>query len=108
MEVPVINPEMIVRCRRCRSYINPWVEFAEGGSKWTCNLCYLNNEIPTFYDYDTNTNQPVDRLARYELTHSVVEYVAPQEYMVRPPQPTVFLFMFDVSFASVQSGKRIL
>lgn len=43
-DVPVINPEMIVRCRRCRTYINPWIQFVEQGTRWRCNLCYLTNE----------------------------------------------------------------
>ncbi|KAJ3208910.1 COPII subunit [Dinochytrium kinnereticum] len=74
--VPVINPPQIVRCRR----------------------------FPNFFDWDTETRSHVDRMKRAELTHSVVEYVAPQEYMVRPPQPVVMLFVIDVSLQSVQSG----
>ncbi|KAJ3107060.1 COPII subunit [Phlyctochytrium planicorne] len=88
--VPVINPPQIVRCRRCRTYINPWVQFVE--------------QVPNFFDWDTETRSHVDRMKRAELTHAVVEYVAPQEYMVRPPQPVVMLFVIDVSFQSVQSG----
>jgi hypothetical protein len=34
----------------------------------------------------TNSVQ-VDRWQRHELNYAVVEFVAPQEYMVRPPQP---------------------
>ena len=33
-----------------------------------------------------------DRLERPELTLGTVEFVAPAEYMVRPPQPPAFLF----------------
>jgi protein transport protein SEC24 len=46
----------------------------------------------------------VDRMKRPELTHAVVEYIAPQEYMVRPPQPVVMVFVIDVSFPAIQSG----
>ncbi|KAJ1341577.1 hypothetical protein BSLG_003850 [Batrachochytrium salamandrivorans] len=46
----------------------------------------------------------LNRLDRPELTHGVVEFVAPQEYMVRPPQPVVMLFVIDVTYAAVQSG----
>ncbi|ORY46471.1 hypothetical protein BCR33DRAFT_753525 [Rhizoclosmatium globosum] len=102
--VPVINPPQIVRCRRCRTYINPWVQFVEQGTRWKCNMCFLTNEVPGFFDWDTDARQQVDRMKRAELTHSVVEYIAPQEYMVRPPQPVVMLFVIDVSFAAVQSG----
>ncbi|KAJ3205175.1 COPII subunit [Entophlyctis luteolus] len=102
--VPVINPPLIVRCRRCRAYINPWIQFVEQGTRWKCNMCYLTNEVPGFYDWDAESRQQVDRMKRPELTHSVVEYIAPQEYMVRPPQPVVLLFIIDVSLPAVKNG----
>ena len=34
----------------------------------------------------------------------VVEYIASGEYMVRPPQPPVFMFLLEVSLGAVQSG----
>lgn len=33
-----------------------------------------------------------------------MEYVAPAEYMVRPPMPPVYFFVIDVSYAAVSSG----
>ena len=33
-----------------------------------------------------------------------VEFVAPVEYMVRPPQAPVYVFVIDVSYPSVSSG----
>ncbi|KAJ3317081.1 COPII subunit, partial [Gonapodya sp. JEL0774] len=60
--------------------------------------------VPSFYDWDAETRTSLDRLKRHELTHAVVEYVAPQEYMVRPPQPCVFVFVIDVTYAAVQNG----
>ena len=33
-----------------------------------------------------------------------VEFVAAQEYMVRPPQPPVYLFVIEATYASVSSG----
>jgi protein transport protein SEC24 len=67
-------------------------------------MCNLTNDVPQAFDWDASTQQAVDRWKRPELNHSVVEFVAPQEYMVRPPQPLVYLFLFDVSYASVSSG----
>jgi protein transport protein SEC24 len=43
-------------------------------------------------------------MQRAELRYSVVEFVAPTEYMVRPPQPLVYLFLIDVSLSAVTSG----
>ena len=102
--IPVISDTVISRCRRCRTYINPYVTFLEGGTRWKCCICNLSNEVPQLFDWDPLTNQPADRFKRPELNHSVVEFVAPSEYMVRPPQPPVYAFLIDVSYTSVQSG----
>lgn len=72
--------------------------------RWKCNLCFLSNDIPAYYDWNAETKQAANRMVRPELTHSIVEYVAPQEYMVRPPQPVVFLFLIDVSHNALNSG----
>ncbi len=64
----------------------------------------MYNVVPSFFDWDPDNRQRVERLQRPELTHGVVEFVAPQEYMVRPPQPVVIVFVIDVSFGAVQSG----
>jgi len=73
-------------------------------------MCNMSNEVPQLFDWDQARNQPGDRWARDELNHSVVEFVAPTEYMVRPPQPAVYIFLIDVSHVAVQSGEgfRIL
>ncbi|KAJ8063621.1 hypothetical protein OCU04_007490 [Sclerotinia nivalis] len=102
--VPVVQDQVISRCRRCRSYINPYVSFLDHGHRWRCNMCNLSNDVPQAFDWDAAAQQSVDRWQRPELNHAVVEFVAPQEYMVRPPQPLVYLFLFDVSFASVSCG----
>ena len=116
--MPVYSAPAIVRCRRCRTYINPFVQFLGNGSQWVCNMCYLPNDstfclklatiilpvVPAFFDFDVDTQQYIDRFLRPELTHCMVEYVAPAEYMARPPQPPVYIFVVDVSYAAVSSG----
>ena len=102
--VPVITDTVIARCRRCRTYINPFVQFVEGGARWKCCMCGIVNEVPQMFDWDQINNRPGDRWARSEINHSVVEFVAPTEYMVRAPQPPVYLFLIDVSHQAVQSG----
>lgn len=104
MPVPVVEDSVIARCRRCRAYINPYVTFIEGGNRWKCCMCGLSNEVPQLFDWDQRENKPADRWARKELNHAVVEFIAPTEYMVRPPQPPVYAFVIDVSQAAVQSG----
>ncbi|KAG6017452.1 COPII subunit [Claviceps lovelessii] len=103
-QIPVIQDQVIARCRRCRTYINPFVTFLDHGHRWRCNMCNLSNDVPQAFDWDAAAQQTVDRMQRHELNHSVVEFVAPQEYMVRPPQPLVYLFLLDVSYAAVSNG----
>ncbi|XAO24239.1 protein transporter SEC24 [Cryptococcus bacillisporus CA1280] len=103
-DVPVVEDGVIARCRRCRAYINPFVTFIEGGNRWKCCMCGLSNEVPQLFDWDQRGEKPADRWARKELNHAVVEFVAPTEYMVRPPQPPVYAFVIDVSSAAIQSG----
>ncbi|KAK6006619.1 hypothetical protein QM012_005627 [Aureobasidium pullulans] len=103
-DVPVQPDQVIARCRRCRTYINPFATFLDHSHRWRCNMCNLTNDVPQAFDWDNMKQQAIDRWQRPELNYSVMEFVAPQEYMVRAPQPLVYLFLFDVSVASVQSG----
>ena len=74
-------------------------------NSWRCCMCSMTNEVPQLFDWDSVNNKPGDRWARAELNHAVVEFVAPAEYMVRAPQPLVYVFLIDVSHTAVQSGK---
>ncbi|KAK5000229.1 COPII subunit [Elasticomyces elasticus] len=103
-DVPVQTDQVIARCRRCRTYINPFVTFLDHSHRWRCNMCNLTNDVPQAFDWDNVKQQSADRWQRPELNYAVMEFVAPQEYMVRAPQPLLYLFLFDVSYASVTSG----
>ena len=102
--MPVVGDSVIARCRRCRTYINPYVSFTEGGHRWRCCMCNLTNEVPQLFDWDQENNRPADRWKRPELSSSVVEFIAPREYMVRPPQPPVYVFLIDVSHHAMACG----
>ena len=58
--VPVVNfgTTGVVRCRRCRTYINPFACFLDGGRRWRCNVCSLVNEVPNEYRIVTLTLSP--------------------------------------------------
>ena len=132
--MPVVTASTIVRCKRCRTYINPFVTFLDQGVRWRCNMCFSVNDgarrnpvpsrfpvascsfvacrchhlVPSDFDYDLVAQTRIDRFKRPELTHGVLEFVAPTEYMVRPPQPPVYLFVIDVSYHAVISGTERL
>ncbi|CAI8615332.1 unnamed protein product [Vicia faba] len=70
-EVPIISfaPASVVRCRRCRTYVNPYVTFTEAGRKYRCNVCTLLNDVPSeYYAQLDATGKRVDLNQRPELT----------------------------------------
>lgn len=101
--LPVIQCSTIVRCRSCRTYINPFVYFVDS-KRWRCNLCTKINELPDEFQFDPATKSYGDPSRRPEVRTSTIEFIAPSEYMLRPPQPAVYLFIFDVSKLAVESG----
>ena len=89
----------IVRCHRCRTYINPFVQFIDGGRRFRCNVCQLPNEVPVDYFCTLDANgQRRDVMERPELRHGTVEFLASQEYMVRPPMPPTYFFALVRAF----------
>lgn len=105
--VPVIplGSHGIVRCRRCRTYMNPFCQWVDGGRRFKCNVCAMLNEVPVEYFSTLDANGIRRDIAeRPELNCGTVEWVAPQEYMVRPPMPPVYLFVIDVSAAAFACG----
>lgn len=57
-----------------------------------------------YYAQLDSTGRRVDLDQRPELTKGSVEFVAPAEYMVRPPMPPLYFFLIDVSISAVKSG----
>ena len=93
------------RCRRCRSYINPFMVFRQGGNKFVCNMCTFPNDVPSEYFLPTDPNGVrADRLQRPELSLGTVEFAAPREYCTKEPVGQRWLFMIDVSMESVSKG----
>lgn len=103
LRVPVVGGS-IQRCRKCRAYINPYVEWYDSGSRYKCNLCFFVNDIPSDYDFDARTQKSIPRKERAELFEPVVEFMAPAEYMVRAPQANIFFFILDVSYGAISNG----
>ncbi|KAI8642127.1 Sec23/Sec24 trunk domain-containing protein [Parasitella parasitica] len=104
-QIPVISHGTITRCTRCKSFINPFIQFIEGGLKWQCNICeYDDNNVPPAYDWDHITRQKADRWSTPELNYGCVDYVASSEFMSRPPQPPVYVFVIDTTKQAIHTG----
>eukprot|EP00547_Thalassionema_nitzschioides_P004459 CAMPEP_0194202452 /NCGR_PEP_ID=MMETSP0156-20130528/2463_1 /TAXON_ID=33649 /ORGANISM="Thalassionema nitzschioides, Strain L26-B" /LENGTH=1220 /DNA_ID=CAMNT_0038927941 /DNA_START=99 /DNA_END=3761 /DNA_ORIENTATION=+ len=106
-EVDTVQPgnSGIIRCKRCRTYINAFVSWLENGRRWRCNICAQLNECPSaYFCHLDEKGHRRDRDQRPELSKGVVEFIAPAEYMVRPPQEPTYFFVLDVSATAVRSG----
>ncbi|QHS75856.1 COPII subunit SFB2 [Saccharomyces paradoxus] len=102
-QVPLNTDGVIVRCRRCRSYMNPFVVFINQGRKWQCNICRFKNDVPFGFDQNLQ-GAPINRYERNEIKNSIIDYLAPVEYSVREPPPSVYVFILDVSQNAVKNG----
>jgi protein transport protein SEC24 len=105
--IPIVNfgSAGVVRCKPCRAYVNPFVKFSDGGRRWKCNFCGFLNDVPPTYAGQIDTEgHRLDAAHHPELSQGSVEMIAPAEYMVRPPQPPVYMFVIDVSYNSVATG----
>lgn len=105
------------RCRRCRTYINPFMQFVQGGTKFQCNMClFPNNEVPPeYYAAVDMSGVRVDRDQRPELTRGTVEFVVPKEYWVKKEGSEApgdgkggyamrWLFLIDVTEGALNRG----
>nr|XP_003464561.3 protein transport protein Sec24A [Cavia porcellus] len=60
--------------------------------------------IPEEFMYNPLTRVYGEPHRRPEVQNATIEFMAPSEYMLRPPQPPVYLFVFDVSHNAVETG----
>lgn len=107
MEVPLLDFGDVgpPRCRRCRAYINPFMMFRSGGSKFACNLCtYPNDTPPEYFCATTPQGVRVDRDQRPELCRGTVEFTVPKEYWTKEPTGLHWLFVIDVTQESFNKG----
>ncbi|ETP16077.1 hypothetical protein F441_09271 [Phytophthora nicotianae CJ01A1] len=107
LPIPLVDfgPNGPLRCTRCAAYVNSFTKFIQGGRKFVCNICQLNNETPR--DYYCSVDQYGKRRdiqERAELSRGSVEYVVPAAYTIRPPQEPILVFVLDVSLFSFQTG----
>ncbi|KAM9540656.1 protein transport protein Sec24A-like isoform 2-T2 [Salvelinus alpinus] len=102
-QLPVVTSSTIVRCRSCRTYINPFVTFLDQ-RRWKCNLCYRVNDVPEEFMYNPVSRSYGEPHKRPEVQNATLEFIAPSEYMLRPPQPAVYLIVLDVSHNAVETG----
>ncbi|KAK8030844.1 Sec23/Sec24 trunk domain-containing protein [Apiospora arundinis] len=107
LEIPVLDFGDVgpPRCRRCRAYINPFMMFRDGGSKFVCNLCTYPNDTPSeYFCATTPQGVRVDRDQRPELCRGTVEFLVPKEYWTKEPVGLNWLFVIDVTQEAFNKG----
>ncbi|KAL9029031.1 MAG: hypothetical protein Q9196_002679 [Gyalolechia fulgens] len=93
------------RCRRCRTYINPFMIFRSGGNKLVCNMCTFPNDVsPEYFAPTDPSGVRVDRPQRPELTMGTVEFMVPKEYWAKEPVGLHWVFLIDVGQEAIQRG----
>ncbi|VDN82098.1 unnamed protein product [Brugia pahangi] len=99
----IIQTSSIVRCRYCRTYINPYI-YLPDSRHWKCNICYRVNDLPDDFNWDPATKSFGEPTHRPEIKNATIEFIAPSEYMLRPPQPAVYVFVMDISQDAIETG----
>eukprot|EP00884_Botryococcus_braunii_P013212 jgi/Botrbrau1/21892/Bobra.0249s0021.1 len=78
-----------VRCGECKAYMNPHMQFIEGGRKFrlATSVTLSRRRRTAMWSMWAQMGVRRDADIRPELRHGTVEFVATAEYMVRTPMP---------------------
>lgn len=91
-------PYSPLRCRTCRSVLNPFciVDFA--AKIWICPICFQRNHFPPHYASISDENLPAELFPQY----TTVEYDSPGD--PAPHVPPVYLFVVDTCVIEEEIG----
>nr|KYP76622.1 Protein transport protein SEC23 [Cajanus cajan] len=95
--MPVL-PYAPLRCRTCRSVLNPFciVDFA--AKIWICPFCFQRNHFPPHYASISDDSLPAELFPQY----TTVEYHSAAD--AAPAAPPVFLFVVDTCVIEEEIG----
>ncbi|KAI3983856.1 hypothetical protein MKX01_011564 [Papaver californicum] len=94
--IPVL-PYSPLRCRTCRSVLNPFSIVDFTGKIWICPFCFQRNHFPPSYASLSEDNLPAELFPQY----TTIEYESPSEKSSIPP---VFLFVVDTCMIEEELG----
>ncbi|XP_020618625.1 protein transport protein Sec24C-like [Orbicella faveolata] len=101
------SPTGPVRCNRCKAYMNPFVQFVDGGRRFMCNICNYSSEVPAeYFCHLDHQGMRLDVYDRPELHLGSYEFIATKDYCKdqKLPGAPAYIFMIDVSYQSMQCG----
>ncbi|CAJ1949712.1 unnamed protein product [Sphenostylis stenocarpa] len=97
--MPVLNYAPL-RCRTCRSILNPFciVDFA--AKIWICPFCFQRNHFPPHYASISDESLPAELFPQY----TTVEYSSDSSSGATSAVPPVFLFVVDTCIIEEEIG----
>lgn len=99
-----------LRCKRCRTYINPGFKFGYDSSA-ICNICHVKMQI-SMDDFNSidptgQRGNPADKL---EITKGCVDFLVPKIYNAVQnvdPVPLHYIFVIDVTLLANENGSSV-
>eukprot|EP00258_Populus_trichocarpa_P035752 XP_024451771.1 protein transport protein SEC23 isoform X1 [Populus trichocarpa] len=88
--MPVL-PYSPLRCRNCRSVLNPFCTVDFFAKLWICPFCFQRNQFPPHYTAISDDNLPAELFSQY----TTIEYEEPQMISSSSPSPMIFMFVVD-------------
>ncbi|XP_078438098.1 protein transport protein SEC23 C-like [Wolffia australiana] len=92
-------PYSPLRCRICRSVLNPFAVVDYATKIWICPFCYQRNHFPHHYASISEDNLPAELFRQY----TTIEYQSAAEGSV-PALPPVYLFVVDTCMIEEEVG----
>lgn len=92
-----VVPYPPLRCRNCRSVLNPFTTVDYMAKIWICPFDFQRNHFPPHYQSITEDNVPAELYPAY----TTIEYEYPSE---KPSMPPVFLFVLDTCMIEEELG----
>jgi protein transport protein SEC23 len=84
-----VVPYSPLRCRMCRSILNPFSSVDYNSKIWQCTFCFQRNQFPQHYSSISENNLPPELFPQY----TTMEYISAAETC--PVAPPVFMFVVD-------------
>lgn len=88
--MPVL-PYSPLRCRACRSILNPFCTVDFSAKIWICPFCFQRNQFPPHYASISDDNLPAELFSQY----TTIEFEDPQTISSSAPSPMIFMFVVD-------------
>ena len=111
IDIPLIDygDKVIPRCTNanCGAYLNPFIDFIDGGEKWVCNICNNINKTEEHYYCNLDENGiRLDKNKKAELCCGSYEFVLNQKFCKKDKKPTEasFIFIFETSLGAINNG----